>query len=242
MGVKLSQSTSLSLNFKLTICALTAIVFVAGCGSTSPPVQPEPVSDDEPEQFWLCGPNQSDDAWNCEEREEDQGSAPRVSKIAVRDPMDEDSEISLENFLRALEDSADLEAEEAEAGGVGETSLAILRNPPYRSLAHFMESNQTLLDLSPSFFAVEIASSESRDEIDTFIVRIPSVVRSLLRVVATADDETTQFIVLLGVYRDKNRADVAALSYRNDFEGATTTVHPLGDIQAGIRAASELQN
>ena len=166
-----------------------------------------------------------------------------MSKIAIPDPEGGGAEIGLEHFLRALKASTEVAIEgETDTEGGGSPSLATLRNPPYRSLAHFMDSGQTLLDVPPSFFAVEIASSEMQEEIDEFILRTPSLVRSLLQVVAIAHDGTTRYVVLLGVYRDKNRADVAALSYRNDFEDAATEVHVLGEIQAGIRAASEQQD
>ncbi|MCE2436752.1 MAG: hypothetical protein J4F97_01890 [Pseudomonadales bacterium] len=131
-----------------------------------------------------------------------------------------------------------MEAEENELVQPETEKVIKLVNPPYRSLAHFIAPSETLMDLPGDYLVVEIASSDSRDVIDEFLGSSTDVVRDLVEILLVEKEGDLHYVVLLGIYRDRNRADVAALSYRYDTEGGTTKVVELSAIQAGVLSAS----
>ena len=221
-----------------SLAATVAIALaLTGCRNSPEQGQLEPVLHKETDEFWLCGSENEEGEWECEEGEQD-FPPPEVSKIAVPDPDSDRGEIDLTTFLSALEQENALEAEENELVQPETEKVIKLVNPPYRSLAHFIAPSETLMDLPGDYLVVEIASSDSRDVIDEFLRSSTDVVRDLVEILLVEKEGDLHYVVLLGIYRDRNRADVAALSYRYDTEGGTTKVVELSAIQAGVLSAS----
>ncbi len=106
--------------------------------------------------------------------------------------------------------------------------------PPYLQLAYRTDGPVEVLDLPPHYFAVQIAASSSLESLDRILVenRLPS-----MTAMPTEQDGEPLYVLLAGIYVDRQVADRAAALLPAEIRAMGPWVRQLGPLQDTMRRA-----
>ena len=109
--------------------------------------------------------------------------------------------------------------------------------PAYRQLAYRPPEATSLLELPATFYTVQLLALSSKRAVEAYVRDRGLSHMSAARI---ANGRRVYYVLLLGVYPDRDAANRAAADLPPGTEDATVWVRSLGSIQEGIEQANRL--
>ncbi len=109
--------------------------------------------------------------------------------------------------------------------------------PLYRRLAYRPTDYVRLNELPPEFYVVQLVAVQTREALEEYAAR-----EQLKNMTAARVERGGKlfYVLLLGIYEDRVRADRAATSLPPEFEDFEPWVRSLGSLQEAIARGDEL--
>ena len=109
--------------------------------------------------------------------------------------------------------------------------------PTYRRLAYQPERETSILDLSPTFYTVQLVAVSTKEALEEHVRELGLQSMSAARIESGGD---LYYVLLLGVYPTETTARTAAASLPPGLENVTAWVRSLSSLQDAIRRADRL--
>lgn len=209
------------------VAAWALLLFVAACRGPAP--ADVVGSNAGGGRDWYCEPG-SEGGWRCAAN--DDGAAQRsVAEVAPTPPSPQDSTPS-----RSPERESVPSPEPQPAPPVpAQPRSAPAELPLYRQLAHSLDDTP-LLDLPPSYYALQLFAAGTREGAEAVAVR--SGLRGMAGARVDRDGEVFH-VLLVGVYASKERAERALASLPASVRAMNPWVRRLGGLQEAMRRAAQ---
>ena len=238
---------------KLPWLAAAALFAVAGCRSAPDQAPPGPVAPPNQDANWFCEMGEQADEWACVQSTgladavADAGAsdATAPSNRAAQAPPRE-TEPPAGNAGQTLPAAASPSAQAAAPPPAPPTA----RRPPpppsapasadmplYQRLAYRPSGYVRLSELPAEFFVVQLVAVQTREALEKYAARQGLKNMTAARV---ERDGKLFYVLLLGIYEDRDRADRAAANLPPEFQDFTPWVRSLGSLQEAIGRGDEL--
>ena len=198
------------------------LLATTGCRSTPDMPVPRPSALPDADANWFCELGEREDEWECVQDGPLPAAAERRARAAATPARNPPSP-----SVTAPASAAPTPSEAAPSANL----------PLYRRLAYRPTETVPLDDLPPGFFAVQLVAVQTKAALEEYAQR--QRLRNMSAARVERDGEMF-YVLLLGIYETRERADRAAASLPPEFEQFTPWVRSVASLQEAIARANAL--
>ena len=213
----------------LTVAMLAAIT---GCRSTPDVPAPSPSAAPNADANWFCEMGKREDEWECvQDGALDGAPAQRTARAATA------SAKAPERTEAAARTASAVAAPARPAPPSQSATPPAAELPLYRRLAYRPSETVPLDDLPPGFFAVQLVAVQTKAALEQYAER--ERLRNMSAARVERDGELF-YVLLLGVYETRARAERAAANLPAEFQQFSPWVRSVASLQEAIARANAL--
>lgn len=239
----------------LTSVLAAALIF--GCGGRrerTPPTPPAPTSAERAEALWFCQTDEAGAGWDCE-RDAELAARPRPTRLPTPAapqaptppppagpelvelvPLETSAVPSVEQIAPAQPDPVKAPASPSatpQPQPPSQPDAAVDETLPlYQRLAYVPDRPVLLTDLPGEFYAVQLVAMSTKEDLETWASQHD--LQGFSAALVENDDGERYFVLLLGVYRDRQTAERAAAALPDSIKDVKPWVRPMAHLQAAM--------
>ena len=225
--------------------AAAALFAVAGCRSAPEQAPPGPVAPPNQDANWFCEMGEQADEWACVQStgladavaDAGTGDATTAPSPAVQTPPRQTAPPPAGSLDQAAASPSVQAAAPQPAPPTSRRAApppsapATADMPLYQRLAYRPSGYVRLSELPAEFYVVQLVAVQTREALEEYATRQGLKNMTAARV---ERDGKLFYVLLLGIYEDRDRADRAATNLPPEFQDFTPWVRSLGSLQEAI--------
>lgn len=212
--------------------AVVMLAAITGCRSTPDVSAPSPSAAPNADANWFCEMGKREDEWECvQDGTLPRAAAPRAARAATA------STKAPERATAAAKAAGDSASPDHRAPPSQAATPPAAELPLHRRLAYRPSETVPLDDLPPGFFAVQLVAVQTKAALEQYAER--ERLRNMSAARVERDGELF-YVLLLGVYETRARAEQAAANLPAEFQQFSPWVRSVASLQEAIARANAL--